>query len=159
TNGVAYAVPERRQILDVLTCIRHHTTLDEAGRLLEHNSERHIKSPDEMLQLFADIPEAISNTAELSSRIEFKLNDLGYEFPKYPVPEDHTMNSFLRELSYKGADERYGRTPSELQMRAHLQIDRELEMIEKLDLAGYFTIVWDIIRYCREQDILVQGRG
>ena len=102
TNGVAYAVPERRQVLDVLTCIRHHTTLDEAGRLLAHNSERHLKSPDEMARLFADLPEAISNTVALSSRIKFTLDNLGYEFPKYPVPDGHTINSFMRYLAQQG---------------------------------------------------------
>jgi error-prone DNA polymerase len=159
TNGVAYAVPERRQILDVLTCVRNHTTIDEAGRLLEHNSERHLKSAEEMAKLFADITEAISNTLTLSARLEFKLNDLGYEFPKYPVPPGHSMNSFLRELANTGADERYGRAPAELRRRARRQIERELSLIEKLELAGYFIIVWDIIRFCRQQDILVQGRG
>ncbi|HWR16683.1 MAG TPA: error-prone DNA polymerase [Terriglobales bacterium] len=159
TNGVAYAVPERRQVLDVLTCIRHHTTLDEAGRLLCHNSERHLKSAREMAQLFADLPEAIENTIALSSRVEFTLNDLGYEFPKYPVPEGHTMNSFLRELADKGIQERYGHASLDLRKRARRQADRELALIEKLNLAGYFIIVWDIIRFCREQEVLVQGRG
>ena len=159
TNGVAYAVPERRQVLDVLTCVRHHTTLDGAGRLLAHNSERHLKSPAEMSALFADLPEAIDNTLELSSRIKFSLKDLGYEFPKYPVPEGRTMNSFLRELAGQGADERYRYAPLDLRCRAHKQIERELALIEHLDLAGYFIIVWDIIRFCRANDILVQGRG
>ena len=159
TNGVIYAVAERRQILDVLTCIRHHTTLDDAGRLLAHNSERHLKSPAEMQRLFADLPVAIENTVRLSDRIEFTLNDLGYEFPRYPVPEGQTMNSFLRELATKGADERYGRASLDLRKRARRQIERELTLIEKLDLAGYFIIVWDIVRFCRKSDILVQGRG
>jgi error-prone DNA polymerase len=159
TNGVAYAVPERRQILDVLTCIRHHTTLDEAGRLLAHNSERHLKSPEEMARLFADVPEAISNTVALSSCIDFSLDKLGYEFPKYPVPEGHTMNSLLRELAENGTQERYGHAAEDLCRRARRQVERELALIEKLDLAGYFIIVWDIIRFCRQQDILVQGRG
>jgi error-prone DNA polymerase len=159
TNGASYAVPERRQVLDVLTCIRHHTTLDEAGRLLAHNSERHLKSPEEMARLFADLPDAIANTEELASRIEFKLNDLGYEFPKYPAPEGHSLNSYLRSLSYEGGQERYGQAPPELRERAQRQIDRELALIEKLNLAGYFIIVWDIVRFCREQKILVQGRG
>lgn len=159
TNGVAYAVPERRQILDVFACIRHHTTLDEAGRLLAHNSERHLKSPEEMARLFADVPEAISNTAELSSRIEFTLDNLGYEFPKYPVPEGQTINSYLRYLVAKGAKQRYASANDDLRERAQKQIERELALIERLDLSGYFIIVWDIVRFCREQDILVQGRG
>jgi error-prone DNA polymerase len=159
TNGVAYAVPERRQILDVFTCIRHHTTLDEAGRLLAHNSERHLKSPDEMVRLFADLPEAISNTVALSSRIDFTLDKLGYEFPKYPIPEGQTINSFLREQAEKGTVERYGHATEDLRQRAKRQIERELAVIEALELAGYFIIVWDIVRFCREGHILVQGRG
>jgi DNA polymerase III alpha subunit len=141
-----------------------------AGRLLARNSERHLKSPEEMSRLFADLPEAIANTVELSARLEFKLNDLGYEFPRYPVPEGETMNSFLRQRVDEGARWRYGislsgdRVPQsfpnkDLQQRARCQIERELQLIEKLDLAGYFLIVWDIVRFCREQNILAQGRG
>jgi error-prone DNA polymerase len=159
TNGVAYAVPERRQILDVLTCVRHHTTLDEAGSILASNSERHLKSPQEMQALFADLPEAIANTTALSNRIEFTLEELGYEFPKYPVPEGHTINSFLRELAERGMEDRYRHANADLRRRARRQMDRELALIEHLGLAGYFVIVWDIIRFCRVEDILVQGRG
>ncbi len=159
TNGVCYATPAEREVADVLTCIREHTTIDEAGRLLARNSEHYLKSPEQMERLFADLPQAIANTVELSSRLEFTLNDLGYEFPKYPVPDGHTMNSFLRELTDKGAQERYGQATPELRARARRQIERELALIEKLDLAGYFIIVWDIVRFCREQKILVQGRG
>ncbi len=160
TQGAQYAKPEERQILDVFTCIRHHRTLDTAGRLLARNSERYIKTPQEMLRLFADLPEAIANTLELSSRLEFTLNDLGYQFPRYPVPEGETMNSFLRARTMEGARDRYLRPgQSELWQRAQRQIERELVLIKKLDLAGYFLIVWDIVRFCREQGILVQGRG
>ncbi len=108
-----------------------------------------------MARLFADLPEAIANTAELSSRLEFTLNDLGYEFPKYPVPPGETMNSFLRKRTDEGARQRY----RPYHERARRQIERELALIEKLKLAGYFLIVWDIIQFCREQGILVQGRG
>ena len=127
--------------------------------LLARNSERHLKSPQEMQQLFADLPEAIANTLELSSRLEFTLNDLGYEFPRYPVPEGETMNSFLRERAWEGFRQRYGRASPDVQTRARRQIERELALIEKLKLAGYFLIVWDLVRFCREQNILVQGRG
>ena len=160
TQGAQYAKPEERQILDVFTCIRHHRHLDDAGRLLARNSERYIKSPQEMLRLFADLPEAIENTVELSSRLGFTLNDLGYKFPAYPVPQGETMSSFLRERTFEGARERYQRPgQSELWQRARRQIERELKLIEKLKLEGYFLIVWDIVRFCREQGILVQGRG
>jgi error-prone DNA polymerase len=159
TNGVNYATSRARELCDAFTAIRHHRTLSTAGRLLSRNSERHLKSPHEMTQLFADLPEAITNTLELSNRLEFTLNDLGYEFPRYPVPEGETMNSFLHQKAWEGFHDRYGRKAQDLQARARLQIEKELKLIEKLKLAGYFLIVWDIIRYCREQNILVQGRG
>src|SRR6266478_3606765 len=155
TNGVCHATPEERELLDVFTCIRHHRVLATAGRLLCRNSERHLKSPLEMERLFADLPEAIANTQELSSRLEFTLNDLGYEFPKYPVPEGSSQMQFLRERTHEGMLARYGCENE----KARKQIDRELALIEKLDLPGYFLIVWDIVRFCREKNILVQGRG
>ena len=159
TNGVNYAIPKARELCDAFTAIRHHRTLSTAGRLLARNSERHLKSPQEMQQLFADLPEAIANTQELSNRLEFTLNDLGYEFPLYPVPEGETMNSYLREQAWFGFHERYGRASNEMQAKARRQIEKELALIEKLKLAGYFLIVWDLVRYCRQQNILVQGRG
>src|SRR5947208_4892334 len=159
TNGICYASPRQRELCDVFTAIRHKRTLATAGRLLARNSERHLKSPQEMEQLFADLPEAIANTMELSSRLEFTLNDLGYQFPKYPVPEGESMMSFLRQRTEEGAQQHYGRANRDVRQRARRQIERELALIEKLDLAGYFLIVWDLVRYCREQKILVQGRG
>jgi error-prone DNA polymerase len=159
TNGVCYAAAKERELCDAFTAIRHHRKLSTAGRLLARNSERHLKSPQEMQHLFADLPEAIANTLELSSRLEFTLNDLGYEFPRYPVPEGETMNSFLRDRAWEGFRQRYGRAANDMQTRARHQIERELALIEKLNLAGYFLIVWDLIRFCREQNILAQGRG
>ena len=159
TNGVCYATANNRELCDAFTAIRHHRTLSTAGRLLARNSERYLKTSQEMQQLFADLPEAIANTLELSSRLEFTLKDLGYEFPRYPVPPGETMNSFLRERTWEGFRERYGRASADMQTRARCQIERELALIEKLNLAGYFLIVWDLVRFCRQQNILVQGRG
>ena len=159
TNGVCHATAKDRELCDAFTAIRHHRTLSTAGRLLARNSERHLKSPQEMQQLFADLPQAIHNTVELSSRLEFTLNDLGYEFPRYPVPEGETMNSLLRDHAWLGFRDRYGRAKADVQARAQRQIEKELALIEKLKLAGYFLIVWDLIRFCRQQNILVQGRG
>jgi error-prone DNA polymerase len=159
TNGVNYATARSRELCDAFTALRHHRTLSTAGRLLARNSERFMKSPAEMQQLFADLPGAIRNTVELSNRLEFTLDKLGYEFPRYPVPDGETMNSFLHQKSWEGFRERYGRKPPDLQAKARLQIEKELKLIEKLGLGGYFLIVWDIVRYCREQNILVQGRG
>jgi len=155
TNGVSYALPRQREVLDVFTCLRHHRRLETAGRLLGRNSERHWKPPAEMALLFSDIPEAVANTEILSARLQFALSDLGYRFPAYPVPEGESQMQFLRRRAHEGMISRYGGHNE----RARKQIDRELALIEKLDLAGYFLIVWDIIRFCREQNILVQGRG
>lgn len=155
SNRPAYAAPRQREVLDAFTAIRNHTTLAAAGRLLEENSERHVKSPAEMARLFADLPEAVGRTREISQRIAFTLADLGYEFPRYPAPEGETMASFLRKRVDEGARERY----RPYHERARRQVERELTLIEKLKLEGYFLIVWDIVRFCREKGILAQGRG
>ncbi len=159
TNGICYAAENNRELCDAFTAIRNHRTLFTAGRLLARNAERFLKPSQEMQRLFADVPESIDNTLELSSRLEFTLNDLGYEFPHYPVPEGETIDSFLHQRAWEGFHARYGCAKPELQLRARTQIEKELKLIEKLKLAGYFLIVWDIIRFCREQNILVQGRG
>src|ERR671927_1056099 len=113
-----------------------------------------------METLFADLPEAIANTAELSSRLEFTLEELGYEFPKYPVPRGETMTSFLRKRTEEGARLRYtGTYGMPTYKRARPQLERELKLIEKLKLEGYFLIVWDIVEYCKKEGILIQGRG
>jgi len=160
TNGVGHATPARREVADVFTCIRNHVRLETAGRLLAGNSERYLKSGLTMLELFADLPEAIANTSTLSSRLEFTLEDLGYEFPKYPVPYGETMTSFLRKRTEEGARLRYtSNNDSSAYDRARPQIERELALIEKLKLEGYFLIVWDIVQFCRQEGILIQGRG
>lgn len=155
SNGVRYARPQSRELMDVLTCTRHRTTISEAGRLLERNAERYVKAPRAMARLFSTTPRVIETAAELSDRLQFTLADLGYEFPRYPVPTGETMDSFLRARTLAGALHRYG--PSH--EKAYRQIERELALIEKLKLPGYFLIVWDIVEYCRREGILVQGRG
>jgi error-prone DNA polymerase len=160
TNGVYHATPAQREVADVFTCIRNHVRLETAGRLLAQNSERYLKPAAVMEKLFADLPEAIANTAELSSRLEFTLEELGYEFPRYPVPQGETMASFLRKRTEEGARLRYtGRHGMPTYKRARPQLERELNLIEKLGLEGYFLIVWDIVKFCNKQGILVQGRG
>ena len=160
TNGVGHARTAQREVTDVFTCIRNHVRLETAGRLLAMNSERYLKSARTMQQLFADLPEAIDNTAELSSGLEFTLADLGYEFPRYPVPSNETMTSFLRQRTEEGARLRYtGQHGKPSYERARPQIERELVLIEKLKLEGYFLIVWDIVQFCKHQGILIQGRG
>jgi error-prone DNA polymerase len=110
TNGVSYATPADREVLDVFTCIRHHRQLENAGRLLSINSERFIRTPTEMEQLFVDLPEAISNTGVLSNRLKFTLKDLGYEFPQYPVPAGETIDSYLRYRTFEGMRQRYDKS-------------------------------------------------
>jgi len=155
TNDVRFAESSDRPLFDVLTCVHHKTTLDAAGRKLARNAERYLKSPETMAQLFADRPAALAGTVALAERLEYTMADLGYRFPTYPVPTGETEMSFLRHITDAGARERY----RPYHDKAGAQIARELALIEKLDLAGYFLIVWDIVNYCRQQDILVQGRG
>ncbi len=156
TNGVLYATPERRRVLDVFTCIRNHTHLDKAGRLLSANSERHLKSGKAMERLFRDLPEVVTNTARVAERCEFSLENLGYSFPTLDVPEGQTMASWLRVQTYEGARRRYGARLPEAVRR---QLERELKLIIDLEFSGYFLIVWDLVNFCRDEDILVQGRG
>jgi error-prone DNA polymerase len=155
TNGVRFAAVDDRPLFDVLSCVHHKTTLDAAGRRLARNAERYLKSPEVMAQLFADRTDALTATMALAERLEYTMEDLGYRFPAYPVPDGETEMSFLRHITDAGARNRY----QPYHDRARAQIARELDLIEKLDLAGYFLIVWDIVNYCRQHDILVQGRG
>ncbi|MFP3940180.1 MAG: DNA polymerase III subunit alpha [Thermoanaerobaculia bacterium] len=155
TNGVRYARREDKPLQDVLTAIRHGTTLDAAGTLLAAERERHLKAPEEMAALFADLPEALEGAAELAERLDFTLEDLGYRFPECPLPPGETPASYLRHLAWNGARARF----RPLTARAQAQIEKELALIEKLDLAGYFLIVHDLVRFCQREGILVQGRG
>jgi error-prone DNA polymerase len=157
TNAPRLVAREDRPLLDVMTCIREHTTLDAAGRLLSQNSERFMKRGRVMERLFADCPEAVANSGELSLRLGFTLKDLGYQFPDYPLPPGETPIGYLRALSEAGARTRYGAGP--LAEPARRQIAHELDVIGRLDLAGYFLIVWDLVQYCGRNAILVQGRG
>src|SRR4051812_12992423 len=155
TNGVQYASPYGREVLDVFACIREHTHLDAAGKLLTQNAERHLKSGREMRAIFADLPEAIEHTSRLAERLTFSLENIGYEFPEYPVPVGHSMDSFLRTIVWFGAQQRY----AAISPKVKRQIEEELALITKLGFPGYFLIVWDIINFCREHNIMVQGRG
>ena len=155
TNGVRFAEPADRPLFDVLTCVHHHTTLDAAGRRLARNAERYLKSPEQMVQLFSDRPDAVRGTLGLAERLEYSMANLGYRFPVFPVPGGDPEIAFLRQITDAGARNRY----RPYHDKARTQIERELALIEKLELAGYFLIVWDIVNYCRQHDILVQGRG
>ena len=160
TNGVRYATAYDREVLDLFTAVRHHTDLDHAGRLLSLNNLRHLRPAREMAALFRDVPFAVENTVELSSRLKFELSDLGYAFPRYPVPDGETMDSFLQKRVVEGVVRRYApKNDSALLERAKKQVDHELDLIARLGFAGYFLIVWDIVQFCKSNDILIQGRG
>ena len=155
TNGVRYARREDKQLQDILTCIREGRNVDNAGRLLGINAERHVKGAGEMAALFADLPEAIDGAWELANGLDFTLADLGYQFPDYPLPPGETNDSFFRKITWNAATARF----RPLHAKAQAQIEKELNMIETLELAGYFLIVWDIVQFCQREKILVQGRG
>jgi error-prone DNA polymerase len=155
SNDVRYALPDGRRVLDVFTCLREKVTLDRAGARLHANAEHYLKSGAAMAQLFADAPGVLQNTRRVAERCEFTLAQLGYRFPDYPVPAGETPFSFLHRLVQEGARWRY----RPLTPRHAEQLAKELQLIAKLDLAGYFLVVWDICRFCRERGIMVQGRG
>jgi error-prone DNA polymerase len=160
TNGVRYATRYDREILDLFTAIRNHKELDRAGRLLSVNSQRHLRAAGRMVRLFRDVPGAIESALEVSSRLGFQLCDLGYEFPRYPVPDGETMDSFLRKRVEEGVMRRYGpKRNADLLERVKKQVAHELALIAKLGFAGYFLIVWDIVEFCKKNGILIQGRG
>lgn len=155
SNSPLYATPDRRMLQDAFTCLRHHTHLDEAGLLLAPNSERCLKPAAEMRRLFADLPQALENTARVVEAVEFSLQDLGYEFPQHPVPDNHTQDSFLRERAEEGARKLYGAITG----KVRATLEKELALIAKLGFSGYFLLVWDIVRWARAEGILIQGRG
>src|SRR5690606_13939166 len=156
TGDVRHARAHERRILDVLTCIREGVTLDGARTLLSRNAERHLRPPREMRRLFSDLPQAVENTRRIAERCAFTFEQLPYAFPDYPVPAGETQQSMLEKLTWEGARRRYGRRFDE---KVRAQLRHELALIGKLGLAGYFLIVWDIVRFCNESGILTQGRG
>lgn len=155
TNDVRHPTPRDKPLLDVMTCMAHHTTLDAAGRTLLPNAQWSLKSPAQMQAMFADTPQALRNTAHIAEQCEFSLDAIHYQFPAFPTPASEPPMRYLRALTYAGAHERY----RPLTQKARKQLEHELTIIERLDLAGYFLIVWDIVRYARSQGILAQGRG
>jgi error-prone DNA polymerase len=155
TNGVRYARGSDKPLFDVMTAIRHHTTIDDAGALLAPERGRQLEDARAMAERFADLPRALHATHQLAAALDFTLEDLGYQFPDYPLPPGETPISYLRQLTWNGALARF----RPLTAKTQRQLEHELALIEKLDLAGYFLIVWDIVRFCLEQGILCQGRG
>ena len=156
TNDVQAHLPERKILHDVLTCIREHCQINEAGFLLHANAEHHLKSGDEMLRLFADYPEAIANTVKIADQCRFSLDELHYEYPVEPVSFGCTPQQELSRLTWEGADERY---PNGIPNKIKIQINHELTLIKELGYAAYFLTIHDIVRFARSRNILCQGRG
>jgi error-prone DNA polymerase len=156
TNDVLYHMPERRELQDVITCIREHVTLDEAGRLLEVNAERHLKSPEEMAGLFRDFPEALDETVRFANRITFSLDQLKYNYPDEPVPRGKSAQQHLEDLTWEGAAIRY---PEGLPDKVRETLEKELRLIGKMQIAPYFLTVYDIVSFAKSKGILCQGRG
>ena len=155
-NDVLYHHPDRRELQDVLTCIREHLTIDTAGRRLAVNAERFLKSPDEMARIFHDAPEAIAETLALDRALTFSLDELKYEYPDETVAGFATPQEALEHLTWQGARERY---PEGIDDEVRQSLANEFALIAACNYAPYFLTVYDIVRYARAQDILCQGRG
>jgi error-prone DNA polymerase len=158
TNDVLYHTPERRPLQDVMTAIRHKTTVARAGLLLEANAERHLKSPAEMVKLFERWPHAIAAAREVADACDFNLEELKYEYPEEIYPKGLDPQGYLEKLTWEGAARRY---PSGVPVGVRETLRRELDLIGKLELARYFLTIKDIVDYARGCDppILCQGRG
>jgi error-prone DNA polymerase len=158
TNGVVYAQREDAQLADILACVKQTITLDaaRAQHRLRPNAEYHLKSAASMRAIFSAYPQAVDATLGIAARCRFRLERLTGQFPLFPVPDGYTRQSYLRELTYRGAGGRYG-TP--LASNVERQLEYELGIIAKTDLAGYFLIVWDIVQAANRLGVLCQGRG
>ncbi len=153
---VLYHHPSRRRLQDVLTCIRHRVPLTAAGRLIKPNAEHDLKPPAAFAALFKDDPDSVARTLEVAGRCGFSLDEIHYRYPSEELPGGKTSGEWLRELTFRGAAERYGGSVPE-DIRA--QLERELQVIGELAYEGYFLTMWDLVRFCRENGILCQGRG
>jgi len=156
TNDVLYHGPERRPLQDVLTCIREGCTLPTAGLRLEANGERHLKGGQEMARLFAKFPGAVERSLEIAERVRFDLGELRYEYPDEPVPSGKSAIAHLRDLTWAGAAWRF---PDGVPDQVRATLERELELVERLDFPNYFLTVHDIVAWARKEGILCQGRG
>ena len=153
---VLYHTPARRDLQEVVTCIRHGVTLSTAGRLTKPNAEHDLKAPPVVARLFADEPALVDRTHEVASRCTFSLSEIRYRYPAERLPDGHTSAGWLRELTSRGARDRFG---DDVPVTIREQIDKELALIDELDYGGYFLTLWEIVRFCRQHGILCQGRG
>lgn len=155
-HEVLYHQRARRRLQDVLTAVRHRTSVVDAGHHLKPNAEHDLKTPHAFSRLYADLPGAVERTREIADRCHFALDQIRYRYPSERLPSGMTSAEWLRQLTFEGARERYGgEPPSDVRE----QLERELTLIEALDYPGYFLTMYEIVRYCREHGILAQGRG
>ncbi|UCG50503.1 MAG: error-prone DNA polymerase [Candidatus Latescibacterota bacterium] len=158
---VLYHSPERRDLQDVLTCIRHGVTLSTAGRLTKPNAEHGLKTPFVFRMLFEDDLASVARTKEIAERCTFSLNEIRYRYPSEKLPDGTTSSEWLKHLTFEGAKERYpaNRYPNGVPDNVIAQLEKELTLIKDLEYDGYFLTMWEIVQFCRLEGILCQGRG
>jgi error-prone DNA polymerase len=156
TNGVLFHEPHRRILQDVVTCIRHGTTIDDVGLRRERYADRYLKPPEEMGRLFPRNPEAVARTTEIAARCRFSLDELAYQYPEERTMPGLTPQQALERLTWEGVKARY---PEGLPDEVKEKLDHELALIERLGYAPYFLTVNSIVRFARSREILCQGRG
>ncbi len=155
-GGVYYHTAERMLMHDCVTAIRQGSTIDEVSQQRFANSQRHLRSLDEIAFLFRDVPEALARTNEIAQRCTFRLDDLRYEYPEEIAPSGMTPLEHLKRLTWQGAKQRW---PEQVPDKVIEMIRHEMSIIQDMRYEAYFLTVWDIVRYAREQKILCQGRG
>jgi len=155
---VLYHSPARRDVQDVLSCIRHGVKLSDAGRRIRANAEHALLTPDAFARAYSDEPAAIARTCEIAERCTFSMSDLRYRYPAERLPDGTTTDEWLRYLTFEGAKRRY-RDEQDVPPDVVDQLNKELALIEELDYAGYFLTMWELVRFCEERGILCQGRG
>lgn len=153
---VLYHDQSRRPLQDVLTCIRHNCTIYEAGDRLQANAEYYLAPAQEMRRRYADAPELLARTIEIARQCTFSLDQIVYRYPSERLPDGYSTAGWLHRLTFEGAHERY---PAGLPESVRAQLEKELSIISDLDYCGYFLTMWEIVRFCRREGILCQGRG
>ena len=153
---VLYHEVSRRPLQDVMTCIRHGVTLSSAGRRLKPNAEYDLKSPARMKRLYRDDLESLERTCAVADSCTFTMREIAYRYPSGQLPNGMTGEEWLRKITYEGAAQRY---PDGIPDEVTLQVEKELSLITELKYTGYFVTMWEIVRYCRREGILCQGRG
>lgn len=157
STAAHFAGPPRRRLAMAMAAVRARQSLDEAAGWLAPTGGAHLRSGAEMARLFAHHPEAVAGAAALGLECAFDLRLIAPKLPPFDVPDGHTEASWLRELTMQGARRRYG--PPSANPAAYAQIEHELDIIERLTFPGYFLVVHDIVSFCKDNDILCQGRG